>query len=295
MSGAEALPLNDRAKRAGATSHKPWSPKRGGVLLLILPVSATLIVFVIPMLWVIVQSFAAKSGMLSTYQRIGTDSSLSYPLIFTFETAAIVTLWALVLSYPVAVLVSRAKGKAFVLCIALVLVPFWTSVVIRSYAWLIILQRHGILNDLLVSLGLIRRPIRLTNTDLGTEIAMIQIMLPFMILPLLSTMRAIDSNLLRAASVLGAGPWNQFIRVYLPLTLPGVGAGSVLVFISTLGFYITPALLGGQSTMIAVAIAQQVSPLLDWPMASALATVLLLLTCALFLVYERISSRTTEG
>lgn len=295
MSGADTLPLNDQAKLASMAKAKPWSPRRGGLLLLVLPVTTVVIVFVIPMLWVIVQSFAAKSGMLSTYRRIATDHSLNFPLFFTFETAAIVTLWALVLSYPVAVLVSRAKGKTFVLCIALVLVPFWTSVVIRSYAWLIILQRHGILNDLLIHLGLIRRPMRLANSDLGTQIAMIQIMLPFMILPLLSTMRAIDSNLLRAASVLGAGPWNQFVRIYLPLTLPGVGAGSVLVFISTLGFYITPALLGGQSTMIAVAIAQQVSPLLDWPMASALATVLLLLTCALFLVYERISSRAAEA
>ncbi len=296
MSEAGALHLHDgeATETPLKAGRRPWSPVRSGVVLVILPLLAILFIFVLPMLWVVAQSFAAKGGMLIPYERIASDRSLRFPLIYTFETAALVTVWSLVLSYPVAFLISQARGKVFNLGIAFVLVPFWTSVVVRSYAWLVILQRHGILNELLMFLGLIRHPIRLANTDAGTDVAMIHIMLPFMILPLLSSMRAIDASLLRAAAILGASPWHQFVRVYLPLTLPGIGAGSVLVFISTLGFYITPALLGGSSTMIAVAIDQQVSQLLDWPTASALATVLLLLTCGLFLIYERIARRATE-
>ena len=120
-------------------------------------------------------------------------------------------------------------------------------------------------------------------------------MLPFMILPLLSTMRGIDNNLLRAAAVMGANPFRQFISVYLPLSMPGVSAGCVLVFITSLGFYITPALLGGQRTMVAVLIEQQASRLLNWPLASALATILLVLTCALFVIYERTMRQTGGG
>ena len=169
---------------------------------------------------------------------------------------------------------------------ALVLVPFWTSAVIRSYAWLIMLQRRGVINETLMGMGVIGDPIRLTDTEFSLHLAMTQVMLPFMALPLINAMRGIDPNVMRAASVLGANPIRQFLTTYLPLSKPGIVAGCTLVFITSLGFYITPALLSSKGTMTAVLIAQQVSPLLDWPLASALATVLLVGTCLSLLAVD---------
>lgn len=274
-----------------ATGDKPWSPSRGSLALLAAPLLLIFLFFVLPLIWVFAQSFGSPRGVTDSYLRIATDPALRYPLFYTFQTAAIVTLCALMLSYPVAFLISKAQGRWFAIGMVLVLVPFWTSAVIRSYAWLVLLQRRGVVNEALLALGVIDRPLRLANTDVGTHVAMVQIMLPFMILPLMSAMRGIDPSVMRAAAILGANPFRQFASVYLPLSMPGVGAGCVLVFISTLGFYITPALLGGSSPMIAVAIEQQVSRLLDWPLASALASVLLILTCLLFIFYERLNRR----
>ncbi|MCS0494034.1 ABC transporter permease [Ancylobacter sp. MQZ15Z-1] len=291
---SDAAMADARAGTGARTQRTParaWSPARRGIWLLVPPLLLLGLFFVLPLAYVLIQSGSAPKGPFDTYVRIARETSLHYPLIYTFRTAAIVTVFALVLSYPVAFLISRARGRWQLVAMTLVLVPFWTSAVIRSYAWLVLLQRRGIINEALLTLGLVDRPLRLSNTDIGTHVAMVQIMLPFMILPLLSSMRAIDPSVLRAAAILGANPARQFAHVYFPLTLPGVGAGCALVFISTLGFYITPALLGGSSTMVAVAIEQQVSRLLDWPLASALATVLLVLTCLMFLLYERLNSR----
>ncbi|MCK0198140.1 ABC transporter permease [Ancylobacter sp. 6x-1] len=288
VAGASAPAPGLAAPRQRAAA---WSPAKGGLLLLALPLAMLALFFLLPLLVVLGQSFTAPAGPFDSYVRLAGDSALRNALTYTFQTAAIVTLAALVLSYPVAFLISRAQGRWLVIGMVFVLVPFWTSAVIRSYAWLVLLQRRGVLNEMMLALGLIDRPLRLTNTDIGTHVAMVQIMLPFMILPLLSAMRGIDASVLRAAAILGANPWRQFLHVYLPLSMPGVGAGCVLVFISTLGFYITPALLGGSSQMIAVAIEQQVSRLLDWPLASALATLLLVLTCLLFMLYERLNRR----
>jgi len=204
--------------------------------------------------------------------------------------AATVAGVTLVLAYPVAWMVSATRGSMLYLCLALILIPFWTSVVIRTFAWMVLFQRRGLLNSLLLSSGVIDQPLRLMHNSIGVHIGMVHILLPFMILPLLSSMRGIDPTIMRAASVLGANPLRQFIHVYLPLTLPGVNAGLLLVFISALGFFITPALLGGPENMtIAILIEQQTSRLLDWPMASALATLLLATTALLYLLYERIS------
>jgi ABC-type spermidine/putrescine transport system permease subunit I len=276
-----ASAVSRRARR------RPWSPGRGNALLLMPPVLLLLAFFVLPLGTVIVQSFSGPTPGFTQYAEILSNSSTLSVLLYTFQSALLVTLAALVLSYPVAFVVSRARGSLLHLCLAAILIPFWTSTVIRTYAWIVILQRKGVLNDFLVAMDLIERPLRLTSNGVGMQIAMIHIMMPFMILPLLSTMRGIDRNLLRAAAVMGANPFRQFVSVYLPLSVPGISAGCVLVFISSLGFYITPALLGGHRTMVAVLIEQQASRLLNWPLASALATLLLLLTCALFVLYER--------
>ena len=251
--------------------------------------------FLLPLGLVIVRSFTADAGSFAAYDAILRSPSTLSSVFYTFRVALTVTLAALLISYPVAFVVSRASGHLLMLAAAFILIPFWTSTVIRTYAWMVILQRRGVLNGLLGDAGLIEQPLRLMTNGIGMQVAMVHIMLPFMLLPLLGTMRGIDTTLLKAAAVLGANPLRQFVSVYLPLSLPGVSAGCILVFISSLGFYITPSLIGGPNMMIAVLIEQQVSRLLDWPLASALATLVLGLTCVLFVVYERTMRRVAGG
>jgi len=177
-----------------------------------------------------------------------------------------------------------------------VLVPLFTSVVVRSYAWMVLFQRNGPLNQALVWLDWPGAPVRLLQTPFAVDVGMVHILLPFMILPILGAMRAIDGTMLQAGELLGASPWRVFTRVYVPLTLPGASAGVILVFISALGFFITPALLGGgRSTTIAVLIEQQAVDLLNWPMASALATVLLVLSVVVYAGYNRLTRRFNEA
>lgn len=265
-----------------------WSPGRGSILLLLPPVLLLLAFFVTPLGLVVVTSLSGEGSIFAQYREVIGNASTVSVLLYTFQAAFLVTIAALVLGYPVAFLVSRLRGTVLHICLAMILIPFWTSTVIRTYAWIVIFQRRGILNDFLLDAGIIEKPLRLVSNGVGMQLAMVHIMLPFMILPLLSAMRGIDNNLLRAAAVMGANPLRQFISVYLPLSVPGISAGCVLVFITSLGFYITPALLGGQRTMVAVLIEQQASRLLNWPLASALATLLLVITCALFVLYERV-------
>jgi ABC-type spermidine/putrescine transport system permease subunit I len=200
----------------------------------------------------------------------------------------VVTVLTLVLGYPVAyALASMSPARANVLMI-FVLIPFWTSILVRSYAWMVLLGREGTVNRMMILLGLVDEPVKLLNTRLAVYVAMVHILLPFMILPLYSVMRGIDRNLLRAAENLGASPFHVFRRVFLPLSLPGVGAGCLLVFILALGFYITPALLGGQRDItISMLIAQQVN-LLKWGFASALALLLLVAALAVYFAFTRI-------
>jgi ABC-type spermidine/putrescine transport system permease subunit I len=278
-----------------ARAVRPWSTDRHSALLLFLPALTLGVFFFLPLLGIVIRSLFHQGVSLDNYRRVLTDSSSVQSLIYTFRTAFTVTVAALILSYPVAYVVSRVRGGWLSFALAVILIPFWTSSVIRTYAWIVFLERHGILNELLMAVGITSRPLRLMSNGIGTQIAMIHIMLPFMLLPLLSTMRSIDQNLIRAGSVLGANPFRQFLHIFLPLSLPGVTAGCLLVFISSLGFYITPALIGAPNMMIAVLIEQQASRLLDWPLASALATVLLLLTCALFIAYEAVMRKLQGG
>jgi putative spermidine/putrescine transport system permease protein/mannopine transport system permease protein len=213
-------------------------------------------------------------------------------LLYTFEVAGTVTMACLLIGYPVAFVISHTRGAVLHLAIAVVLIPFWTSVVVRTFAWIVLFQRFGIINNTLISIGLIKDPITFIYNNIGVHIGMIHVLLPFAILPLLSTMQNMDRTLLKAAEVLGANPLRIFLHVYLPLSMPGVMAAVLLVFISALGFYITPALLGGPpNMMISVLIEQYVDRTLNWPAASALASILLFLTVVLYLAFERVSRR----
>jgi ABC-type spermidine/putrescine transport system permease subunit I len=168
----------------------------------------------------------------------------------------------------------------------IVLLPFWTSILVRSYAWMVLLGRHGLLNEALLAAGLIAHPLRILNTSIAVYIAMIHILLPYMILPVANVLRQIDPALPRAALGLGATPYRVFREVILPLSMPGVAAGVLLVFVLSLGFYITPALLGGaRDTTVSMLIAQQVDQL-NWPYAACLSTALLIVTLAIMAVFQ---------
>jgi len=271
-------------------SPKPWTPARGYALLLIAPAIVLALFFLWPLAQVVIRSVTEPAVGFENYVRIFATSTYLRVIAYTMMLAGTVALVTLLLAYPVAWMVSAMHGSILYLCLALILIPFWTSVVIRTFAWMVLFQRRGVLNSFLLSSGLIDQPLRLMHNSIGVHIGMVHILLPFMILPLLSSMRGIEPTIMRAASVLGANPLRQFIHVYVPLTMPGVSAGLLLVFISALGFFITPALLGGPANMtIAVLIEQQTSRLLDWPMASALATLLLAATVLLYVLYDRIS------
>jgi putative spermidine/putrescine transport system permease protein len=207
---------------------------------------------------------------------------------FTLQVAVIVTLITLVLGYPVAYALSSVSAARANLLMILVLIPFWTSILVRSYAWMVLLGQEGIINQALIASGMRTEPMQLLNTRLAVYTGMIHILLPFMILPLYAVMRGIDRNLLRAAGNLGAPPSAVFTRIFLPLSLPGIAAGSLLVFILALGFYITPALLGGQrDVMISMLIQQQISQL-NWGFGAALALVLLILALGIYVLFTRL-------
>jgi len=206
----------------------------------------------------------------------------------TLWISGVVTLVCLLLGYPVAYFIARQPpGRAAVL-LFLVLLPFWTSLLVRTVAWVVLLQREGILNNLMLSLGLVAEPVRMIFNRFAVYVAMVHVLLPFMVLPLYAVMKGISPSYLRAASSLGATPMTAFRRVYVPQTLPGVGAGCLMVFIQALGYYITPALVGGaDDQMISYFIAFYASKTVNWGMAAALSIMLLAATLALYAVYDR--------
>ena len=207
----------------------------------------------------------------------------------TFWIAGLSTLGCLVIGYPYAYLMRLASPRwAGVLLIA-VLVPFWSSLLVRTYAWQVILRDTGLINSTLQGWGLIDQPLDLYQTTTGVLLGMTQILLPFMVLPLFTTMARIDPELTKAAANLGATPTRAFLRVFLPLSIPGVLAGSLLVFVLALGFYITPALLGSpRDTMLSAFIATRVQQQLDWGLASAMAMVLIAITLIVLFLASRV-------
>ena len=202
-----------------------------------------------------------------------------------------ITALCLLLGYPVAHLIAHAPPRRAHLLLALVLVPFWTSLLVRTTSWIVLLQNQGVLNDALVALGLIGDDGRLAlvYNMTGTFVAMTHVLLPFMVLPLYSIMRSIPPVQMSAAASLGAGPVQAFLRVYWPQTLPGVGAGSLLVFILAIGYYITPALVGGsRGQLISNMIAYHMQTSLNWPLAAALGGLLLVCVMVLYRLYDRL-------
>ncbi len=206
----------------------------------------------------------------------------------TLNMALVITLLCALLGYPLAYYLANLPENRANLLLVLVLLPFWTSLLVRTTAWIALLQTNGVINSFLLSAGLIGQPFEMLYTSFATVVAMTHILLPFMILPLYSVMRGIDSSYLRAAMSLGAKPIPAFVRIYFPMTLPGLSAGALLVFIISVGYYITPALVGGtDGQMISNIIAFHMQRSSNWELAAALGSLLLALILLLYWLYDR--------
>jgi putative spermidine/putrescine transport system permease protein len=216
------------------------------------------------------------------------EAAFSAILLRTFSISAVVTLVCILIGYPLAFWLSTLSARRANLMMILVLLPFWTSVLVRIAAWIVLLQTNGLVNRFLMFTGLTDSPVPLLFNRLGVIIAMVHILLPFMILPLYSVMKSVPHNYVRAAVSLGSSPLAAFFRIYVPQTYPGIAAGGLLVFITSIGYYVTPALLGGAGDqMLSYYVAQYTNVEVNWGMACALGSVLLITTLALYAVYRR--------
>lgn len=256
--------------------------------LLVAPATlAVLALFVVPIGYVLLLSVTDPSVSLAHYRRLFTVPLYTRVLINTFRTSLIVTLCCLALAYPLAYVMARRDGAIAAVLLLTVGLSFWTGFVVRTYAWLVILGHKGPLSALFRAAGW-GQPPQLLFTSFSSTLGMIHILLPYMALALYGIMRKIDPSYMRAAEGLGAPPWRGFLGVFLPLSLPGVVNGCVLVFTMCLGFYVTPILLGTpKDMMISQLISEQIDDLLAWGFASAIAVVLLACTVATLAVYNR--------
>lgn len=264
--------------------------EQGLMLLLASPAVIVIVALVVlPVGWLMGQSFYDNGFTLENYRRIFSEDIYWRSFMLTFRIALMVTVLTLILGYPVAYAAAHVRRPWDVLILSFVILPFWTSVLVRAYAWLVLLQRTGVANQVLERFGLISEPLALVHNELGTVIATVHILLPFMVLPLYSTMQKIPRELMLAGASLGGGPLHSFLRIFLPLSLPGVIAGLTLVFVLTLGFYITPELLGGGRTiMISMVVSRNVELYNQWGAASAVGVVLLVCVLAIFIAVGRI-------
>jgi putative spermidine/putrescine transport system permease protein/spermidine/putrescine transport system permease protein len=253
------------------------------------------VILCVPIGWLFWLSVVGANGGLSmeNYRRLWESSAYVGVLRTTFGIGFLVTGICLVLGYPLAYLLAEVPRRTGAVLMVAVILPYWTSVLVRTYAWLVLLQRRGLVNTVLMSTGIIDEPLRLVHNLTGTVIGMVHIMLPFMVLPLYAAMRAIDRDYLKAAASLGASPTVTFWRVFFPLSLPGTLAGTFLVFVLCLGFYVTPAILGGGRVIM---IAQHIQGTLElyahWGAASALGVLLLVLTLAILYLASRLGHLT---
>ena len=249
-----------------------------GHLLLTLPLIVFLAAFyVYPVADMLSRGVYPDSWSLAPFAEVLQDESFWRVMQITLEISVTVTVACLLLGYPLAYWLARMKPAQANLLLILVLIPFWTSILVRSYAWMALLERHGIINNMLLALHALERPAKLLNTRFSVCLAMTHVLLPFMVLPIFANLRSLDWQLVRAAESLGSRPFASFRQITLPLSRPGIAAGVTVVFTLAVGFYITPVLVGASSdVMISVMISDRVGQL-HWPEASAMAAVLLAL------------------
>ncbi len=255
------------------------------MLLLLTPALVMVVVLLImPLCWLAFQSVQTEEGFsLANYIRIFQESIYWDTFALTFKISFLVTILSIVMGFPIAYAASRLQGFWANLILICVILPFWTSVLVRAYAWLVLLQRRGLVNQTLMDLGIIDQPLTLMHNTTGTVIGTLHVMLLFMVLPLYSVMKKIPQDLMQASESLGAKPFYTFRRVFLPMAAPGVMAGSILVFVICLGFFITPELLGGGRTILVSMLVQRNVELYHaWGAASAVGLVLLFVVFLIF-------------
>ena len=248
---------------------------------------------IIPIGWLFFLSFIGRDGSFSfeNYERMINSKAYLRIFLTTFKISLLTTFFCILLGYPLAYFMSQISRKWASLCMIGVLIPFWTSLLVRTYAWLVLLQKKGLINNIAIDLGIITEPIKFVHNTSGTLIGMVHIMLPFLILPLYANMRAIDSYCVKAASSLGATPVRAFWTVFFPLSIPGLLAGSLIVFVLCLGFYVTPAVLGGgRVIMAAMKISSNIELYFSWGAASALGVVLLVVTMIILFIASKLVS-----
>ncbi|WP_438390451.1 ABC transporter permease [Caballeronia sp. DA-9] len=268
--------------RAARRSRAPW---------LLAPLLVFLVVFFLyPLGAMLSRSFIGETGVTGDYfARVFSEPAYLVVLRTTFEIAAAVTALTALLGYPLAYFLSKRRPNVAAMLMILVVVPYFTSVLVRTYAWMVLLGSHGLINNALIALGLIDHPLSLLYNRTGVLIGMTYMLLPYMVLALYSVMRLVDTRLMLAAESLGASRLRAFWRVFFPLSMPGLASGTLLVFILSLGYFITPALMGNQQdSLISMVIEAQIETYFDWNFASALAAVLLGSTLMLFALYERL-------
>ncbi|CAH2399958.1 ABC transporter permease [Mesorhizobium ventifaucium] len=254
--------------------------------------------FVVPVLALLLRSVTEPVPGLHNYATLFGDGTYARVFFNTFLVATVVTAVTVVVAFPVAWMLAIMPPALGSIVFGIIILSMWTNLLTRTYAWMVLLQRTGVINRTLMDIGLISEPLPLINNLTGVTIGMVYIMLPFMILPLVGTLRAIDPMTLRAAALCGASPFDAFRRILLPLSLPGIAAGGLMVFVMSLGYFVTPTLLGGISNMmLAAMIAQMIQSLLNWGLGSAAAFILLLVTMALYALQLRLvgARRMTGG
>jgi ABC-type spermidine/putrescine transport system permease subunit I len=284
LKGLRRRVTSRRSKNGSLTEYSPRYS-----YLLLAPVLAIFFLFlVIPLLRLIPLSTLDPEFTLKHYLHLIETPLYREVLVRTFRISLLVTFFAFLAGYPVAYFVSQAKPPISNLLLGLVLFPMLTNWLVQVYAWLVLLQTHGVINELLISVGLIDQPLKLMLNEPAAILAMVVIQLPLMILPIYTVLKGIDNNLVLAAKSLGADELRAFLRVTFPLSLPGVATGVLFILVLSLGYYITPAILGGAKVMmIGKLIEQQMTKLLAWSFASALAIVLLIITLGLAGLVQR--------
>ena len=267
----------------------PVKARRRGVASGFWPATPALLLlcvfFVAPVAGLLLRSVLDPQPGFGNYAEVFGSTTYLRVFVNTFTVAGLVTAVTLLLAFPVAWLLAIAPARWSSLLFGIVILSMWTNLLTRTYAWMVLLQRTGVINKLLMQIGAIASPLALTNNLIGVTVGMVYIMLPFMVLPLNATIRVLDPAICQAASLCGASRWQVFTRVFLPLVGSGVASGVLMVFVMSLGYFVTPSLLGGTANMmLAELIAQLVQSLLNWGLAGAAALVLLVVTLSIYAV-----------
>ncbi len=287
MTTAVALP--------GSAVADTRAAPRDLTLLLMLPAVAMLVLlFLVPLVLFFIRTFTEFDGTTAGFVDQAKDLLLSQAYLTALGTtnwiALVVTVTVLLIGYPIAYYLTTANGVGVSLVVLSIVLPYFTSIIVRTFSWMILLGEHGLVNEVLLATGLISQPLSLIYNRLGVLIGMSYVLLPYMVLTLYAAMRSIDASLLRAAEGLGASGFYTFRRVYFPLSLHGVLSGALIVYILSIGFFITPALMGGQhDIMVAMLIDRALEVAVDWPSAALMSLTLLVVTLVLYAVYYRVT------